>query len=72
MVRLTMFDHDKYMAAAADPRATEDERRHLSTVAALAAAGEAVTDAMYLAAEAMVGGALSPRECIYDRPLVRG
>lgn len=68
-MRLTMHDHDKYLKAAADPRATEAERAHLSYCASMAAAGEPVTQSEYLRAEALVGGALSTRTPIYDRPM---
>lgn len=59
-MRLTEHDHDRYLRACADPRATDEERAHLSYCAAMAAAGEPITRAEYLRAEAIVGGALSP------------
>lgn len=64
---LTMHEHQKYLSASYDRRATADERDHLSYVASLIAAREPVKRADYLRAEALVGGALSTVTPIFDR-----
>jgi len=58
-MRLTMHESEKYRKLAADHRATDDEKRLLSTTASLIAAGESVSKADYLSCEALAGGALS-------------
>ncbi|WP_287995370.1 hypothetical protein [Acidiphilium sp.] len=63
-----MIDHDYYLRAAADPRATDAERAHLAYCASMAAAGEPITRGEYLRAEALTGGALSTVTPIFDRP----
>lgn len=68
-MRLTMHEHDKYLRACADPRATEAEKALLSYCASMAASGEPVTKSDYLRAEALTGGALSTITPIADRPM---
>lgn len=66
-MELTKHDHDKYLRACADPRATDAERALLSYCAAMAAGGEPVTTAQYLRCEALTGGSLSLHPSIYER-----
>ena len=68
-MNLTNHDAEKYLRACADPRATDNEREHLSYCASMIHTREPVTRSEYLKAEAMIGGSLSTRECIYDRPM---
>ena len=63
----TKTDHNTFLRACADPRATEHERQILGYAAALAAAGESVSRDEYLHAQALVGGALSTITPIFDR-----
>ena len=67
-MKLTMHDHDQYLRACADPRATDAERETLSYCAAMAAAGEPVSAAQYRHCEALTGAALSREGSIYTRP----
>lgn len=67
MIKFSRHEHDIFLRACTDPRATEEEREHLSYCAAMCAAGEPVTAAEYLRAQALTGGALSTITPIFQR-----
>ena len=63
----TTHDHNCFLRACADSRATADERDFLATQASLAAARESVSRSDYLHAQALTGGALSTTTPIFQR-----
>lgn len=68
MKTFTMTDHDRMLRAAADPRATEDERAFLGYMASLAAAREPVENDEYRRASVLAAINMHVEDSVFDRP----
>ena len=68
MKSFTMTDHDRMLRACADPRATDEEKKFLSTMASLAAAREPVSDEDYRRASTLAAINMHVEDSIFDRP----
>lgn len=68
MKTFTNTDHARLLSAAADSRATDDEKAFLGYMAGLAAAHEPVSDDEYRRASVLAAINLHVEDSVFDHP----